>query len=129
MLKVFSVICSILGIIISSFGLIAGLSCIGKEGFAGIGVVFIPPSAIALTILILDILVTIEYIKKGLLYSFLSSLIKILALIYILPSFIYDYTHQKHNYTFFMIIISSLIIVTIPSVINIVTCLCSKKDK
>ena len=127
MLKVFSLICSIFGIIISSFGLIAGLSCIGKEGFAGIGVVFIPPSAVALIILILDILVTIDFIKRGLFYSCLSSLIKILALKFILPSFIYDYTHLKNNYTFFMIIISSLIIVTIPSVINIVTSLYSKK--
>lgn len=126
MLRTISIICSVLGIIMASLGLIGGLSCIGKGGFDGIGVIFILPSFIALSIILLDLLITVEFIKSGFIFSCISSIIKIGAILYLLPSFRYDYTHQMHNYKFFMIVFSILFIVTIPSILNVISFVISK---
>ena len=46
--KIISIICGIIGIILSSCGLIIGLQSVGAEGRGQLGVIFIMPSAIAL---------------------------------------------------------------------------------
>ena len=63
--KVISIICSIIGLIFSSFGLIIGLQSIGAPGLGGIGVIFIMPSVIALLVILFDFLITLGKIKKG----------------------------------------------------------------
>lgn len=46
--KIISIICGIIGIILSSCGLIIGLQSVGAEGRGQLGVIFIMPSVIAL---------------------------------------------------------------------------------
>ena len=84
--RIISIICSIVGLIISLYGLLAGLESIGSTGFGGLGVIYILPSIIALIIIILDLLITVDKIKKGLVYSCISSLIKIVTIICFIPS-------------------------------------------
>lgn len=117
-----SIICSVFGIIIGTIGLIVSLSSIGVTGLSGIGIIFIMPSIVALTIIIIDFLMTIDIIKKGLLYSIISSLIKIIAIIVMIPSAIYEYNYQMQyglsNLDFYSLLIISLLIITIPSILN-----------
>ena len=60
--------CGILGLLISGYGLTIGLLSIGASGFGGIGVIFILPSIFAFLIIGFDYLITIDKIKRGLIY-------------------------------------------------------------
>lgn len=123
-LKGISVICSILGFILSLYGLISGLTSIGASGFGQLGIIFIMPSIFAFIIILLDYLITIDKIKRGLIYSFISSLIKIGFIVIFIPSTLYDYKYEMQygvsNFDFDLILIVSLLIVTIPSILNII---------
>lgn len=88
--KKISIICSILGFILSLFSLIIGLQSIGTNSWERLGIIFIMPSIIALIIIILDFLIAVDKIKKGLIYSCIISVIKIGIIIYIIPITIYD---------------------------------------
>jgi len=120
--KVISIICCVFGFILSLLGLLIGLLSIGADGLSQIGVILIIPSAIALTIIVLDFLITVDKIKRGLIYSLISSLIKIGIIILFIPSTIYNYKYEIQygvsNLSFDLILIVLLIIVTIPSVLN-----------
>lgn len=120
--KVISIICSIIGLILSSFGLIMGLQSIGAPGWGGLGVIFIMPSVIALLIIIFDFLITLDKIKKGLIYSCINSIIKIGVMICFIPNTISEYKYEMEfgasNFEFDIIVIVALIIVTIPSILN-----------
>lgn len=123
--------CGILGLLLSGYGLTVGLLSIGASGFGGIGVIFILPSIIAFLIIGFDYLITIDKIKKGLIYSFISSLIKIGIIAIFIPALIKDikYEMQYHasNTTFDIIVIIGLIIITIPSILNIIKLIKAKK--
>ena len=83
--KIISIICSGLGFIFSLFGLICGLQSINADGWAELGIIFILPSLIACLNIVLDFLVTIGKMKKGLIYSCISALIKIIIIILLIP--------------------------------------------
>ena len=122
--KVISVICSVLGIILASFGLIVSLLSIGAEGFGRLGVIFIVPSLLALFIIILDFLIVIGKIRKGLIYSWISCLVKIGVIIFFIPDTIYEFKYELQygmsNLYFNLMVIFLLVIITIPSVFNII---------
>ena len=130
-LKVISIICSIVGLIMSSFGLIMGLQSIGALGWDGLGVIFIMPSIIALIVILFDLLITLDNIKKGLIYSCINSIIKIGILVCFIPTTIYDYKYEMKfgasNLDFDIIVIVLLIIITIPSILNIIKLIELKK--
>lgn len=130
--RIISIICSIVGLIISLYGLLAGLESIGATGFGGIGVIFISPSIIALIIIILDLLITVDKIKKGLVYSCISSLIKIVIIICFIPSTIYSFKYEVEygvsNLSFDLLIIFLLVIILIPSILNIIKLIKFKKN-
>ena len=121
--KVISIICSIIGLILSSFGLIMGLQSIGAPGW-GLGVIFIMPSVIALLVILFDFLITLDKIKKGLIYSCVNSIIKIGIIACFIPTTISDYKYGMKfgvsNLDFDIIVIALLTIVTIPSILNII---------
>lgn len=130
--KVISIICSIIGLILSSFGLIMGLQSIGAPGWGGLGVIFIMPSVIALLVILFDFLITLDKIKKGLIYSCINSIIKIGIIACFIPTTINDYKYEmklfgESNLDFDIIVIVSLTIVTIPSILNIIKLIKSKK--
>ena len=122
--KVISIICSVLGFILSLFGLKVGLQSIGADGWDQLGVIFIMPSAFALLIIVLDFLITIGKIKKGLIYSYIITLIKITIIILFIQSTINDYKYELQygvsNLNFNLILIAFLVIITIPSILNII---------
>lgn len=129
--KVISIICSIIGLIFSSFGLIMGLQSIGAPGWGGIGVIFIIPSVIALLVILFDFLITLDKIKKGLIYSCINSIIKIGMIACFIPTTISDYKfdmkYGDSNLDFDIIVIVLLTIDTIPSILNIIKLIKSKK--
>lgn len=129
--KVISIICSIIGLILSSFGLIIGLQSIGAPGWGGLGVIFIMPSVIAVLVILFDFLITLGKIKKGLVYSCISSIIKIGIIACFIPTAISDYKYEMKfrvsSLGFDIMVIVVLTIVTIPSILNIIKLINSKK--
>lgn len=129
--KVISIICSIIGLILSSFGLIMGIQSIGAPGWEGLGVLFIMPSVIALLIILFDFLITLDKIKKGLIYSCINSIIKIGIISCFISTTISDYKYEMKfgvsDLKFDIIVIVLLTIVTIPSILNIIKLIKSKK--
>lgn len=122
--KTISIVCSLIVFLFALLGLITGLQSIGADGWGQLGVIFIMPSIFALLIIILDFLITIEKIKKGLVYSYISSLIKIGGIVLFIPSTIYDYKYEMKfgvsNLNFDLILIVLLIVAIIPSILNII---------
>lgn len=122
--KVISIICSIIGLNLSLQGLTIGLQSIDSDGLDLLGTIFIMPSIIALIIIIFDFLITIGKLKKGLVYSCINSIIKIGIIGCFIPSTVYDYKYEikfgASNLKFDLIVITALIIITIPSIINII---------
>ena len=120
--EVISIICSIIGLILSSYGLLMSLQSMCADGWGQLGVIFVIPSIIALTVIIFDFLITVGKIKKGLIYSCMNSVIKICIIGCIIPSIISDYTYEikygVSNLDFELILIVALIIITIPSILN-----------
>lgn len=133
MKKVISIICSVVGFVLALYGLFAGLQSIGAEGFGQLGIIFIMPSILALVIITLDFLITIDRIKKGLIYSWISTLLKIGIIALFIPSTIYDYKQEMQsnlsNLDFDLLLIGLLIVVAIPSIMNIVKLINKKKSK
>ena len=125
--KVISIICSIIGLILSSFGLIMGLQSIGASGWEKLGVIFIIPSVIVMLVIIFDFLITLDKIKKGLIYSCINSIIKIGIICCLLLAAISDYKFGTSNLELYIIVIVGLIVITIPSVLNIIKLIKSKK--
>ena len=122
--KIISIICSLIVFLSALLGLKLGLQSIGAEGWEQLGVIFIMPCIVAMLIIILDFLITIEKIKKALVYSYISTLIKIGIIILFIPSTIYDYKYEikygVSNLDFELILIVALTIITIPSILNMV---------
>lgn len=131
--KIISIICSILGFILSLYGLILGLQSISADDLGQLGIILIMPSIFALIIIVLDFLITIDKIKRGLIYSCISSLIKIGIIACFVPSIIYDYKYEIQygisNLSFDLILIVSLAIVTIPSILNIIKLITFRKKQ
>ncbi len=130
--RTISIICCLIGIALSLYGLIVGLESIGATGFGGLGIIFIGPSVVALIIILCDFLIAIDKIKKGLIYSFISSLIKIALIINFIPSLIYNIVEEARdgvsNLDFDLIFIALLIVITIPSILNIIKLINIRKN-
>lgn len=129
--KIISIICCIIGLVLSSYGLIMGVESIGASGWGGLGVIFIMPSVIALFVILFDLLITLDKIKKGLIYSCINSIIKIGIIVCFIPITISDYKYEMKfgvsNLSFDIIVIILLAIVTIPSILNTIKLIKSKK--
>ncbi len=123
--KAISIMCSVLGIILSLFGLTLGLQSIGANVFDQLGIIFIIPSIFVLLIIVFDFLITVGKIKKGLIYSCISTLVKIGITILLIPSTIYDYKYELQygvsNLNFNLILIVFLVIIAIPSILNTIS--------
>jgi len=130
-LKVISIICSVIGLILSSFGFVMGLQSISAPGWGRLGVIFIMPSVITFIVILFDFLITLDKIKKGLIYSCINSIIKIGIIVCFVPITIRDYKYEMRfgvsNLDFDIIAIVLLTIVTIPSILNIIKLIKSKK--
>lgn len=109
-LKIISIICSTVGIILSLFGLILGLSSINASGWDGLGVLFIIPSIAAMLVVLFDLLITLGKVKRGLTYSYISGIIKMCLIVCLLSN-----------------AIAGLSIIMIPSIFNIIKLTKAKK--
>ena len=123
---------SMIGLVASGIALFLGLQSIGAAGFGALGVIFIAPSIIAIVIILLDLKVTKDENGKGLVFSIISSLAKIVLFIALIPSTIYSYNYEMRfgvsNLTFDLILEGLLLITAIPSIINAVRIIKEKKQ-
>lgn len=118
--KKISIICSIIGLISSILGLIVGITSIVNPDLGRIGTLLIYPSIILFLTNLIDLLITVEKIKKGLIYSFISSLIKIEYIIHLIIIALNEKKYGFQSPKFITIIFTCLIaaIITIPSTFN-----------
>ena len=121
-LKVLSGICCIIGLVISLFGLIFGINGFGAEGWYRYNAVYIPYSIAAFLILMFDLLITVNVIKNGFLFSCISSIIKTGMIAICLPTFILEYIDNLESrnsaFGYSTLCLVSLIIMSIPSLVN-----------
>jgi hypothetical protein len=124
MKKTISIIILIIGIIYDLFGLFVGISSIGADWLSQIGILFILPSIIAFIILLFDLLITIDKIEKGYVYSWISTIFKLGIAALFIPSIIYNFKLEAQNLMsnlyFYLMIVIPLIILSIPSIFNII---------
>ena len=122
--RIISIICSVIGFGIFFYLLIVGLESINATGWDRLGVIFIGPAIIGLIIILLDFLITIRVIKKGLIYSYISSLIKIILIGICIYWLFEEYRYMKinnlSNFYDYLIIFIILILFLIPLIINII---------
>ena len=130
-LKVISIIICILLLGLSLLGLVLSIGSINGEGMAKLGVIFLLPSCISITIILFDLLISIDLLKIGITYSFASTIIK-LGFALLINSFV-PYELQQtsignlSNLNFFSILIILLIVALIPSTVNIFKLMLRKK--
>lgn len=132
-----SIICSIPGIALSSLGLIISLGSIDAGGFQALGIIFILPSLLALIITMLDFLIATNKINGHytgqLIYSCFSTIVKIGVILLLIPLLIDDLKYKLNGYSsnlnFNLIVIALLIIISIPSILNITKLVSRKKRK
>lgn len=120
--KSFSILCCIAGLFISVCGLIFGIGSIGGAGMDRYNTVYIPYSIAAFLILTFDLLIAVNVIKNGFLFSCISSIIKAGMIIICLPSAIVEYVDNLESgnsiFDICVQILTSLIIMLIPSLVN-----------
>lgn len=118
--KSISFMCSIISFMLSSNLLIISLQSIGETGWEALGVLLIIPSAILFLVVLFDFLITLGKIKKGVTYSCVGSIMKISLIPMIIDA-------NGGIDSFVILIIISLIIITIPSVLNFIRLIYIKK--
>ena len=100
---------------------------------ARLGVIFIWPSVIALSIIITDLLITFDIVKGGLFFSFASSAVKIVFILILIPSLLYsvrqEMMHNMSNLTFDLLLIGTLAMAAVPSVLNFIRHASEAKNK
>ena len=122
--KNISIVCCVLSFIPALWLFVVGINSIGAKGFDGLGVIFILPSAIALLTIVIDFLITTDKFKGGLIYSYIITILRLGIMIIFLQSLSYDIRLEikglMSNLTFDLFIIIVLIVITIPSIFNII---------
>lgn len=120
--KSVSILCCIAGLFISVCGLIFGIGSIGGAGMDRYNTVYIPYSIAAFLIFTFDLLIAVNVIKNGFLFSCISSIIKAGMIIICLPSAIVEYVDNLESgnsiFDICVQILTSLIIMLIPSLVN-----------
>ena len=122
--KNISIVCCVLSFIPALWLFVVGINSIGAKGFDGLGVIFILPAGIALLTIVIDFLITTDKFKGGLIYSYLITILRLGIMIIFLQSLSYDIRLEikglMSNLTFDLFIIIVLIVITIPSIFNII---------
>ena len=111
-----SIIGSIIGITLSIIGTVIGLS--SSSGPLDMSDLLILPSILFFLMNLIDILITVRVIKKGLTYSIITAIIKLIIIIIIIHYLLED---LKNGYFEFLPNILTLItscLVTFPSILN-----------
>ncbi len=121
--KNIAVIFSWIGIILACLALLVSFTGIGAKGFERLGIILLGPSLLAIGDLVGDAIIASKE-KKMFVYSLIESVIKIILLVLMIPSAIYDYNYQMKygfsNLDFDIIVINFLVIMLIPSLMNMI---------
>lgn len=130
-LKIISIIICIFIFFIALFGLIVSIDSTNAEGMARLGALFILPSCVAIIISFFDFLISTDLLKIGITYSFISTLIKIISILFIIRPIPYEFRQASignlSNLNFFIVLLILLLITTIPSTTNIIKLILRKK--
>ena len=113
-----SIIGSIIGMILSIIGTVMGLS--SGSSPLDMSDLLILPSILFFLMNLIDILITLDIIKKGLIYSTIISLIKVIIIITMIYSFLEDF--KNGYFDEFLLCILAIItscMLTFPSVLNV----------
>ena len=116
-LKKTSIFCSILGFLSWLFYLIIGLDSRNATGWNSLGTILINPSIIALILIVIDFLITIDVIKHGYIYSYIISVLKVVVAFLILVFLIK--ANSDFNLQLIIMVFLPITLITIPSLINI----------
>ena len=131
--KIVSIVIAVILLVIAGLCLILGLGSIGAQGWGGLGVIFILPSLIAIGIIVLDLLVTIGKIEDGFVYSIVSTAIKLLLFLALIPSLIYNIKYEIRfhisNLGFDIVLMLLLLVMAVPSVLNVLRKYKERKNK
>ena len=118
--RLISIIFTILALIPTVYLFVLGLASINAPGLKGIGIIFIVPALIGIVTIILDYLININLIKKGLLYSCIVTIIRLGIIGILLPVIIVDLDTMPSDIVLNIYIVLTLLIMAIPSIINII---------
>ena len=123
------IICSIL-LAISAWCLLLGLGSIGEQGWGALGVIFIFPALVAIAVVLVELLITLDVIKGGFIYSLVITIIKGLLFISLIPSLIYNIKYELRfgvsNTGFDIVLMVLLLVLSVPSLFNLLRL---KKEK
>lgn len=112
-----SIIGSIIGITLSIIGTVIGLS--SSSGPLDMSDLLILPSILFFLMNLIDILITVRVIKKGLTYSIITALIKLIIIIIIIYSLLEDLKNGYFDFLPSILILITSCLVTFPSVLNV----------
>jgi hypothetical protein len=129
--KVISIIiCSII-LAISVWCLFLGIGSIGEQGWGALGVIFIFPALIAIAVVLVDLLITLDVIKGGYIYSLIITIIKGILFIRLIPSLIYNIKYELKfgvsNTGFDIALMVLLLVMAVPSLFNLLRLKKNKK--
>lgn len=131
--KIISIICCIIALIATIYGLIISLGSIDRSGWSVLLAIIIAPTClVALLIVVFDLLIALNVIKKGLIYSYISTILKIFIIILYIPTAIYSFISLIRTGMLFsldLIIVALLIVAAVPSILNIVKLNQQRKKK
>lgn len=114
-----SIIGSIIGITLSIIGTVIGLS--SSSGPLDMSDLLILPSILFFLMNLIDILITVRVIKKGLTYSIITALIKLIIIIIIIYSLLEDLKNGYFDFLPSILILITSCLVTLPSILNTLT--------
>ncbi len=112
-----SATCCFIGLFLAIYVLLIGISSLDSSGWNSLGSIFIIPAAITTVFLVLDLLITLGVVKNILIYSIISSLVKLFPFYLFMPGF---------NPIIFILLI---ILFVCPSILNIVIFIMNRKQK
>ena len=120
---VLSIICCIILFILALTGLLLGVSSINAEGLGQIGVIFILPSIVAMGLIAVDFLITIEKIKNALAYSVFMSVFKVCLILLLLPGVVNEFAEDyryggSSELNGLLLLLGLFIVIIVPSLYN-----------
>lgn len=120
-----------IGLAIAGLFLIGGVGSIGAEGYAKLGMIFIAPSLLAIAIILVDFLALKD--KKWFAWSVVSLTAKSLCIVTILRCIGYELGqmlrgNSYYNLWFYIGMLVFIVLITYPSIRNIININKQKKD-
>ena len=120
--KKISIICVLVSLFLSGYGLFSGIEGFESEGF---GAALLIPCVPVFLITLFDLFIVLDIVDKGFYFACINCIIKFLAIVLWVIFGIINF--NSLDYKIFAIIIFLLIVITIPSIFSVAKL--NKKEK